>query len=135
MIKNSKGKVANSTTQASKELTSPVSINPSNGNPDRVDEILTPWDIAQEWSGRIIAVMDYEAIEGEIEDDTWRVQFQYWNEGYRYWWRLSNIRKLPTPILCRGNVGMWKLPRSLSDSIETQIPDNLQAHYERRVCK
>ena len=104
-------------------------------NGDRINNLLPPWDIAQKWPGRIIAVMDYEAIEGEIEDDTWRVQFQYWNEGYRYWWRLSNIRKLPTPILGRGNVGMWKLPRSLSDSIETQIPDNLQAHYERRVCK
>jgi hypothetical protein len=90
-------------------------------NSDRVDEILTPWDIAQEWSGRIIAVMDYEAIDGELEDDTWRVQFQYWNEGYRYWWRLSNIRKLPTPILCRGNTGMWQLPPELSSEVEKQI--------------
>lgn len=90
-------------------------------NGDRVDEILTPWDIAQKWAGCIIAVMDYEAIDGEIEDDTWRVQFQYWNEGYRYWWRLSNIRKLPTPIPCRGNTGMWQLPPELSSEVEKQI--------------
>lgn len=90
-------------------------------NGDRVDEILPPWDVAQEWSGRIIAVMDYEAIDNELEDDTWRAQFQYWNEGYRYWWQLSNIRKLPTPVPCRGNTGMWHLPPELSSEVEKQI--------------
>ena len=42
-----------------------------------------------------------------------RVQAQFWNEGYRCWWLFSNIRKLPAPIPCRGNVGMWQLSKEL----------------------
>ncbi len=30
-----------------------------------------------------------------------------------YWWDLSNIVRLPDPIPCRGNVGMWKMPSEL----------------------
>lgn len=89
-------------------------------NGDRIDKILPPWDIAQKWPGHIIAVMDYDTIE-EREDDEWRVQFQYWNEGYRYWWRLTNIRKLPTPIPCRGNTGMWQLSPRLSAEVQKQL--------------
>lgn len=63
-------------------------------NGDRIDKILPSWDVARKWPGHII----YEAIEEELEDDEWGVQFQYWNEGYRYWRRLSNIRKLAFPI-------------------------------------
>ena len=29
------------------------------------------------------------------------------NEGYGNWWLLSGIRRLPAPVPCRGNVGMW----------------------------
>ena len=94
-------------------------------NGDSVVEIHTPWDIAQKWPGHIIAVMDYDAIEEELEDDEWRVQFQYWNEGYRYWWRLSNLRKLANLIPCRGNVGMWSLPPELSSEIEKQVRGTL----------
>ena len=89
-------------------------------NDDRVDKILPSWDIAQKWPGHILAVMDYDVVEGELEDDEWRAQFQYWNEGYRYWWRLSNIHKLTSPIPCRGNIGMWQLPTGLSSEIEKQ---------------
>ena len=54
--------------------------------------------------------MDYLAIDAEPEEELWQVQAQFWDEDYRYWWLLSNIRKLPAPIPCRGNVGMWQLP-------------------------
>ena len=30
-------------------------------------------------------------------------------EGYPYWWDLSSIVRLPDPIPCRGDVGMWTL--------------------------
>ena len=43
------------------------------------------------------------------------------NEGYFNWWLLSDIRRLPTPIPCRGNVGMWQLPEDVSDSIDEQL--------------
>jgi len=47
----------------------------------------------------MIAVMDFEASEtpGNL----------VWDEGYRYWWKLSNVRLLDNPFTLRGNVGMW----------------------------
>ena len=44
-----------------------------------------------------------------------------WNEGYPNWWILSNIRRLPTPIPCPGNVGIWRMPPELSSEVEKQI--------------
>ena len=90
-------------------------------NGDRVDAILPTWEEASRWPGHIIAVMDYQAMDEEPEEEPWRVQAQFWNEGYRYWWLLSDIRRLPTPIPCRGNVGMWQLPEDVSDSIDEQL--------------
>ena len=90
-------------------------------NGDRVDAIIPTWEEASCWPGHIVAVMDYQAIDAEPEEEPWRVQAQFWNEGYRYWWLLSNIRKLPAPIPCRGNVGMWRLPEDVSDSIDEQL--------------
>lgn len=34
-------------------------------------------------------------------------------EGYPYWWDLSSIVRLPDPIPCRGDVGMWTLDADL----------------------
>lgn len=82
-------------------------------NGDKVDAIIPTWEEASRWPGHIVAVMDYQAIDAEPEEEPWRVQAQFWNEGYRYWWLLSNIRKLPAPIPCRGNVGMWQLTKEL----------------------
>ena len=82
----------------------------ANAGRDALQRVLT-WDDVKNWPGHIVAVMDYEAVDGEPEEEPWRVQAQFWNEGYRYWWLLSNIRRLPAPIPCRGNVGMWQLPK------------------------
>jgi hypothetical protein len=86
-------------------------------NGDRVDAIIPTWEEAGRWPGHIIAVMDYQAIDAEPEEEPWRVQAQFWNEGYRYWWLLSNIRKLPAPFPCRGNVGMWQVPEELIPAV------------------
>ena len=86
-------------------------------NGDRVDAIIPTWEEASSWPGNIIAMMDYQAIDAEPEEEPWRVQAQFWNEGYRYWWLLSNIRRLPAPIPCCGNVGMWQLPEELQQSL------------------
>jgi hypothetical protein len=56
----------------------------------------------KDWPGKIVGVCDYKARE--------RSGKEVWDEGYRYWWDLSNIVRLADPIPYRGNVGMWKLP-------------------------
>lgn len=63
---------------------------------------LPRWERVEGWRGKMIAVCDYEA--GETPGPA------VWNEGYRYWWRLSNIQLFDTPFPVRGNVGMWDLP-------------------------
>lgn len=35
--------------------------------------------------------------------------------------RVENRRRLPTPVPCRGNVGMWRLPPALADEVEGQL--------------
>lgn len=40
-----------------------------------------------------------------------------------YWWDLSNVRRLAAPIPCRGNVGMWQLPKSLAAKVEAAVGD------------
>ncbi len=36
-----------------------------------------------------------------------------WDEGYTYWWDLSEVVCFDDPIPCRGNVGMWQMPSAL----------------------
>lgn len=81
---------------------------------------LLSWEEAESWPGRIVATMDYMAT-GRIPDDPILAhECRIWNEGYDNWWLLSDIRRLPTPVPCRGNVGMWQLPRELSEELERQ---------------
>lgn len=35
--------------------------------------------------------------------------------------RVENRRRLPTPVPCRSNVGMWRLPSALADEVEGQF--------------
>ena len=76
-----------------------------------------PWDEVKSWPGCIVATMDYEAVEALPEDAALAHECRVWNEGYRYWWLLSNIRRLNAPIPCRGNVGMWQLSSDLAAKI------------------
>ena len=83
-------------------------------------EKLPSWREVKDWPGKIIAVCDYKARDGlnlVLEDGVYKSKptpKQKWDEGYRFWWDLSNVRRLPEPIPCRGNVWMWQLPKSLA---------------------
>ena len=86
-------------------------------------EKLPSWREVKDWPGKIIAVCDYKARDGlnlVLEDDVYKSKptlMQEWDEGYRFWWDLSNVRCLPDPIPCRGNVGMWQLSESLAAKV------------------
>lgn len=80
--------------------------------------LIAPWEVARTWPGCIVATMNYEAV-SSIPDDTSLAQHcRFWNEGYANWWLLSNVRRLPMPISCRGNVGMWQMPPDLSSRVD-----------------
>lgn len=72
-------------------------------------EKLPAWREVKNWPGKIVGVCDYKARE--------RSENEAWDEGYRYWWNLSNVVHLPRPIPCRGNVGMWQMAPDLAAKV------------------
>jgi hypothetical protein len=76
-------------------------------------ERLPAWREVKDWPGKVVGVCDYKARE--------RTGRESWDEGYQYWWDLSNVVRLPEPIPCRGNVGMWSLPPSIAQSVLEQV--------------
>jgi hypothetical protein len=76
-------------------------------------EKLPAWREVKDWPGKVVGVCDYKARE--------RTGCESWDEGYQYWWDLSNVVRLPEPIPCRGNVGMWALPPSIAQSVLEQV--------------
>lgn len=83
--------------------------------------LIPPWEDVREWPGHVVGVMDYEAVAQIPSDESRARQCRFWNEGYANWWLLSNVRRLPSPIPCRGNVGMWRLPAAISSEIAAQL--------------
>ena len=85
-----------------------------------VFEHLLGWNEVKSWPGCIVGKMDYDAMDCVPCNTALAAECRIWNEGYANWWILSKIRRLPCPIPCRGNTGMWRLPEELSSEIEKQ---------------
>ena len=66
------------------------------------------WSDVADWPGKIVGVCDYDADERGGGA---------WDEGFRYWWHLSNVVCFDAPIPCRGNVGMWQMPPALAAQV------------------
>ena len=79
-------------------------------------EKLPAWREVKDWPGKVVGVCDYKASHQPTNQSTIS-----WDEGYPYWWDLSNVVRLPEPIPCRGNVGMWSLPPSIAQSVLEQV--------------
>ena len=60
--------------------------------------------------GKVVGVCDYKARQRQEPVESW-------DESYPYWWDLSNVVRLPEPIPCRGNVGMWQMPPDLAAKV------------------
>ncbi len=70
---------------------------------------LPSWSDIREWPGKIVGTCDYSCRE--------RSEREAWDEGYRYWWDLSDVASFDVPIPCRGNTGMWAMPPSLASHV------------------
>ena len=101
---------------------------------------LPSWGDVKDWPGKVVGCCDYEAggaatgmspprAEGVGAGcQTPRVRSLItWDEGYPYWWELSEVVSFDKPIPCRGNVGMWQMPPTLAaqvtatDSLERSV--------------
>ena len=71
--------------------------------------MIPAWSDVADWPGKIVGCVDYSCREGG--------EAAFWNEGYRYWWDLSEVVSFDQPISCRGNTGMWDLPQTLVDRV------------------
>ena len=83
-------------------------------------ERIPAWGDVKEWPGKIVGACDYEArgrndlrLEGDNAARSVIAPYQ-WDEGYAYWWDLSDVACFDQPIPCRGNVGMWQMPDPLA---------------------
>ena len=91
--------------------------------PEEEFERIPAWGDVKEWPGKIVGACDYEArgrndlrLEGDNAargGHAGRVTLP-WDEGYEYWWDLTEVVCFDQPIPCRGNVGMWQIPKSLA---------------------
>ena len=72
-------------------------------------EKLPAWREVKDWPGKVVGVCDYKARQ--------RQEAEPWDEGYPYWWDLSNVMRLSEPIPCRGNIGMWQMPPELAAKV------------------
>ena len=79
-------------------------------------EKLPSWREVKDWPGKIVGVCDYKASRQPTNQPTNQPTIS-WDEGYPYWWNLSNIVRLCDPIPCRGNVGMWQMPPDLAAKV------------------
>ena len=87
---------------------------------------LPSWGDVKDWPGKIVGCCDYGGtLSAPVAED--RDGTVMWNEGYPYWWKLSEVVSFDKPIPCRGNVGMWLMPPSLAaqvtaaDSLERSV--------------
>ena len=88
--------------------------------PEEEFERIPAWGDVKEWPGKIVGACDYEArgrndlrLEGDNAARSVIAPYQ-WDEGYAYWWDLSEVACFDQPIPCRGNVGMWQMPDPLA---------------------
>lgn len=71
-------------------------------------ERIPAWADVKDWPGKIVGCCDYEAGTCATNE---------WNEGYPYWWKLSEVVCFGNPIPCCGNVGMWQMPSVLAAQV------------------
>lgn len=71
--------------------------------------LIPTWSDVKDWPGKVIGCCDYSARQSAVAEP--------WNEGYPFWWDLSNVVCFDRPIPCRGNVGMWQMPPELARQV------------------
>ena len=94
-------------------------------------ETIPAWNDVKDWPGKVVGTCDYVARPrgtrgpadgGDVAAVSGKPPYrgmvrEAWDEGYGFWWDLSEVVCLDEPIPCRGNVGMWQMPPALAAQV------------------
>ena len=99
-------------------------------------ETIPAWNEVKSWPGKIVGTCDYSSrLRNDLvlnagEERNGKIT---WDEGYDYWWDLSEVVCFERPIPCHGNIGMWQMPPDLAtqvnatDFLSRQIGERIAA--------
>ncbi|MCQ2394392.1 MAG: JAB domain-containing protein [Kiritimatiellae bacterium] len=105
-----------------------------NLSPDEF-ETIPAWNEVKDWAGKIVGTCNYSSrfrndlVLNESGEHNGKIT---WDEGYEYWWDLSEVACFDHPIPCRGNVGMWQLPSALV--VQVSAADFLSQQIGERIA-
>ncbi len=77
---------------------------------------LPSWGDVKDWPGKVVGACDYEVV-SRAEYAKEHNGAIPWDEGYAWFWKLSEVVAFDMPIPCRGNVGMWPMPQELAREV------------------
>lgn len=78
---------------------------------------LPSWGDVKDWPGRIIGCCDY-SVRGRNDLVLGATgQEQQWDEGFDYFWDLSEVVCFDLPISCRGSLGFWQMSTELAEQV------------------
>lgn len=83
-------------------------------------ETIPAWNEVKDWPGKIVGTCDYSSRTRNdliLNDGGEQHGKITWDEGYDYWWDLSEVVCFERPIPCRGSVGMWQMPQELATKV------------------
>ena len=93
-------------------------------------ETIPAWCEVKDWPGKVVGCCDYEAVDAATGMSPPRAEgvgaecrtprassLIAWDEGYDFWWNLSEVVAFDRPISCRGNVGMWQMSSALAAQV------------------
>lgn len=103
-------------------------------------ETIPAWDEVKDWPGKVVGCCDYEGRgrDAPAPEDLVTPRGEgaagtmSWDEGYAYWWNLSEVVAFDRPIPCRGNVGMWQMPSALA--VQVTAADRLAQSVGERIA-
>ena len=85
--------------------------------PENLYAAMPSWEDVKDWPGHVVGTLDYCLKDAAACTEEDLLQRRIWNEGYLCWWHLAAPRVFRSPIPCRGNVGMWRMPPALAAAV------------------
>lgn len=78
---------------------------------------LPSWGDVRDWPGKIVGCCDY-SVRGRNDLVLGATgQEQQWDEGFDYFWDLSEVVCFDLPISCRGALGFWQMSTELAEQV------------------